>query len=157
MDPIRFVEDHGVVLAAARGPVPSLAEEIASGPIRGSWWGHARAQEIFRMLGVVHDSPDVLMCRLVDGKRTFVHRRLWAALLRLRPGPYPPLDRVSEEHTPSGKHVTHSAPWPSWLPEGVEAEARRLSEDEARAALGRVAAVLATRGPARRPRKPSSR
>ncbi len=35
---LAFVKRHGVVLHAARGPVPSLAEAIAGGPIRGSWW-----------------------------------------------------------------------------------------------------------------------
>ncbi|HEX9577197.1 MAG TPA: hypothetical protein VF993_05555 [Myxococcales bacterium] len=138
MNPLRFVEERGIVLAAARGPVPSLAQEIAGEPIRGSWWGHPRGQEIFRALGEVHDSPDVLMCKLVEGKRTFVHRRLWPALARLHPGPFPPLDRITEEHTPSGKHVTHSTPWPRWLPAAVQDEARRLSEDEARAALGPI-------------------
>jgi hypothetical protein len=151
MNPLRFVEEHGIVLAAGRGPAPSLAEEIAGEPIRGSWWGHPRGRDIFRALGEVHDSPDVLMCRLVEGKRTFVHKRLWPALARLQPGPYPPLDRVTEEHTPSGKHVTHSKPWPAWLPAAVLKEARRLSEDEARAAL--VPIDLAEAKPAKRRKK----
>jgi hypothetical protein len=138
MNALRFVEEHGIVLAAGRGPVPSLAQEIAGAPIRGSWWGHPRSHDIFRALGEVHDSPAVLTCRLVQGKRTFVHKRLWPALARLKPGPFPPLDRVTEEHTPSGKHVTHSEPWPRWLPHGVLPAARRLSEEEARAALGKV-------------------
>jgi len=34
---VEFVKRHGVVLQAARGPAPSLAEAIAGGPIRGSW------------------------------------------------------------------------------------------------------------------------
>jgi hypothetical protein len=143
MNPLRFVEEHGIVLASARGPAPSLAEEIAGEPIRGIWWGHPRGHDIFRALSEVDSSGEVLMCRLVEGKRTFVHRRLWPALLRLQPGRFPPLDRVSEEHTPSGKHVSHAAPWPSWLPAEVHAEARRLSEEEARAALGSGAIYLA--------------
>ena len=47
-DPVGFVEQHGVVLAAARGPVPSVAEAIAGEPIRGSWWGHEKGSQIFR-------------------------------------------------------------------------------------------------------------
>jgi hypothetical protein len=154
MNPVRFVEEHGIVLAAARGPVPSLAQEIAGEPIRGSWWGHPRGQEIFRALGEVHDSPDVLMCKLIGGKRTFVHRRLWPALARLHPGPFTALDRITEEHTPSGKHVTHTKPWPGWLPAAVLNEARRLSEDEARAALGPIELAPAkTKRKAKRPSK----
>src|ERR1700682_5724740 len=43
-----FVERHGIVLQAARGPVPSLAEHVAGGPIRGSWWGHPKGKDIYR-------------------------------------------------------------------------------------------------------------
>ena len=80
---LAFVKRHGVVLQAARGPVPSLAEAIAGGPIRGSWWGHPKGHEIFRVAEAVSASPDVLVCKLVDGKVTYVHRRLWPALVRL--------------------------------------------------------------------------
>src|SRR5262249_6428648 len=78
---LAFVERHGVVLQAARGPVPSLAEAVAGGPIRGSWWGHPRGHEIFRAAEAVTESPDVLVCKLVDGKGTYGHRRLWGAPL----------------------------------------------------------------------------
>src|SRR6267378_3690441 len=36
---LAFVERHGIVLQAARGPLPNLAETIAGRAIRGSWWG----------------------------------------------------------------------------------------------------------------------
>ena len=55
-----FVRRHGVVLQAARGPVPSLAEAVAGGPIRGSWWGHPKGHEIFRVADAVSQSDDVL-------------------------------------------------------------------------------------------------
>src|SRR5262249_60565142 len=74
---LAFVRRHGIVLQAARGPVPSLAEAIAGGPIRGSWWGHPRGQAIFAASTAVADHADVLVCRLVGGKGTYVHRRLW--------------------------------------------------------------------------------
>jgi len=50
LDPLRFVEEHGVVLASARGPVPSVAEAVAGTPIRGSWWAHPRGKQIFAAL-----------------------------------------------------------------------------------------------------------
>src|SRR5258707_4826706 len=84
-DPLEFMARHGVVLASAKGPVPNLAEAIAGEPIRGSWWSHRKGSEIFLGLGVVGDSPDVLCFRLVEGKVTFVHRRLRPALVRLSP------------------------------------------------------------------------
>src|SRR5262245_14425738 len=65
---VAFVERHGVVLQAARGPVPSLAEAIAGGAIRGSWWSHPKGKEIFHAATAVTESPDVLVCKLLEGK-----------------------------------------------------------------------------------------
>src|ERR1700712_5513143 len=82
-DVLEFVERHGIVLASAKGPVPNIADSIAGETIRGSWWGHAKGAEIFAALNAVADSDDVLCFRLVERKVTFVHRRLWPALVRL--------------------------------------------------------------------------
>lgn len=133
---LRFVERHGVVLEAARGPAPSLAVEVAGGPIRGSWWGHEKGHAIFAVCSRVRESPDVLVCKLVDGKVTFVHRRLWAALVRLADEIGPErLEEVRSVHTDSGKHVTVRRPFPEWVPDEVLRVAKTLSAEEARAAL----------------------
>jgi hypothetical protein len=76
---LAFVCTHGLVLESGTGPVPSLAAAIAGEPIRGSWWAHARGREVFAITRAIRDSPDVLVCRLIDGKITYVHRRLWPA------------------------------------------------------------------------------
>jgi hypothetical protein len=68
---LAFVERHGIVLQAARGPLPNLAEAIVGGPIRGSWWDHPKGKEIFRAVKAISDSPDVLLCKLVEGKITY--------------------------------------------------------------------------------------
>lgn len=134
---LRFVEKHGVVLMSARGPAPSLAQAVAGGPIRGSWWAHPRGKEIFQACSALAASPDVLTCRLVDGKVTFVHRRLWPALVRLAGRlPRERLSAVREEHTPQGKHRTVETPYPRWVPGGVLEAGRRLDEDAAEAAIG---------------------
>jgi hypothetical protein len=78
---LEFVEQHGVVLASARGPIPSLAAEVAGELIVGSWWSHPKAQVIFETLSAIDDDVDVRCFKLVDGKVTFVHRQLWPALL----------------------------------------------------------------------------
>jgi hypothetical protein len=80
---LAYIRKHGVVLMAARGAVPSLAEAIAGAPFRGSWWSHPQSRPMFRVFETVRASPEVLTCRLVGGKVTFVHRRLWPALARL--------------------------------------------------------------------------
>jgi hypothetical protein len=129
---LNFVEKHGIVLQAARGPVPSLAEAIAGGPIRGSWWGHPKGKEIFRAAAAVVASGDVLVCKLVEGKITYVHRRLWPALVRLASGfSKAQLAKVEEEHTPSGAHKSKLRAFPVWVPPEVMKAARRLSEQEA--------------------------
>jgi hypothetical protein len=56
---LAFVRRHGVVLEAAAGPVPCLAEAIAGAPVRGSWWSHPRSHEIFALTRVVRDSDAV--------------------------------------------------------------------------------------------------
>lgn len=58
-----------------------LAAMIAGEPIRGSWWAHPRSHEIFRTSCQLEDHNDVLVVKLIDGKVTFVHRKLWPALL----------------------------------------------------------------------------
>src|SRR5256885_14972232 len=83
---LAFIKRHGVVLQSARGPVPSLAEAIAGGPIRGSWWGHPKGRLIFSATQAVCERPDIFGGKVVDGKITFVHRRLWAALAKLSSG-----------------------------------------------------------------------
>ena len=110
---------------------------MAGGPIAGTWWAHAHGKEIFAALNVVADSPDVRCFKLVGGKVTFVHRRLWPALVRL--GDELGADRLAEvrqEHTPSGKHANTINPFPSWVPAEVKRAAAALSVEEARAALG---------------------
>ncbi len=149
-----FVERHGIVLMAARGPVPSLAEAIAGGPIRGSWWGHAKAHEMFRVFEAVSDSERVLVCRLVDSKVTFVHRRLWPALVRLADRlPKDGLAAVREEHTARGKHRVVVTPFPKWVPGDVRERAAGLGVADAESEFGHDLMAKITRpGPGRRRR-----
>jgi hypothetical protein len=134
---LALVRRHGVVLEGARGPVPNLAEAVARGRIHGSWWGHAKGQEIFRLTRAVRDSGDVLVCRLVDHKVTYVHCRLWPALVRLaRAFARADLAALREIHTSGGRHELREVPFPRWVPPAVRRQARKLTESEARAALG---------------------
>jgi hypothetical protein len=134
---ISFIKEHGVVLASAKGPVPRLAEAIVKEPIKGSWWAHPQSRQVFVILQAVADCEDVLVCRLMKGKVTFVHRRLWPALARVaKRFPAAHIAQVHEEHTISGRHVTREVPFPKWVPARVKAQARAMSEKEALDALG---------------------
>ena len=131
-----FVRKHGVVLMSARGPVPNLAQAIAGEPIRGSWWGHPKSHHMYALFEAVRDSRQVLVCRLVGGKVTFVHRDRWPALVRLAAGlPKRGLAALREEHTAKGSHRTVLTPFPRWVPRQVLARAKRLSVAQAAASL----------------------
>ncbi len=105
--------------------------------MRGSWWGHAKSHEIFWLTRAVRASRDVLVCRVVGGKVTYVHRRLWPALVRLAQRfPRGHLGAVHERHTARGRHQVRTVPFPRWVPAVVHQAARRLSEAEAERALG---------------------
>ena len=79
------------------------------------------------------------MGRLVDGKVTYVHRRLWPALVRLahrfRPDA---LAKVWSEHTPSGAHARRRIAYPEWVPAEVLGQAERISQEDAERQLAAV-------------------
>jgi hypothetical protein len=135
---VKFVEKHGVVLASAKGPVPNVAEAVAAEPIVGSWWAHKKGKAIFAALCEIDDSPDVRCFKLVDGKVTFVHRKMWPALVRLgNEGVLAAeqLSSVQQEHMPTGEHRNIVTPFPDWVDEGTAAAAGKLASDKARAQL----------------------
>ena len=64
------------------------------------------------------------MCKLVLGKTTLIHRRLWPALIALagtkrNRG----LDRVHQQHQPAGEHRNVIETWPEWLPAAAHQKA----------------------------------
>ena len=133
---LRFVEQHGLVLESARGPVPSVASAVVGGPIRGSWWGHERGREIYAVCRHIGESEDVLVCKLVEGKVTYVHRRLWPAFVRLAEEIGPErLEAVRSVHTETGEHRSVRTPFPEWVPADVLRAGRELSAQAARAQL----------------------
>jgi len=147
---LAFVQKHGIVLQAARGPVPSFAEYVAGGPIKGSWWAHAKAHQIYELASAVSEDPDVLVCKLVGGKVTYVHRRLWPALVKLAARfDQSELARIANEHTQTGAHRSVSTPFSKWLPKAAERQAKAISVAEAE----RLLAPILTPAEPRRKRK----
>jgi hypothetical protein len=134
---LAFVREHGVVLVSARGPVPTLTHAIAGEVVKGSWWGHPQGKRIFAVLSEVSDAHEVLVCRLVDGKLTLVHRRLWPALAAAASAFVPSrLARVTQVHTAGGRHENHETPFPDWLPLEAALDAGALTVADALSALG---------------------
>lgn len=135
---VNYVKKHGIVLESADGPVPSLAQAVAGGRIRGSWWGHPKGHEIFALTRKLRNSKEILVCRLVDGKVTYVHRRLWPAVVRLADRfASNRLAAIREIHTPTGRHRLEETPYPLWVAEAVRKAAKSMSEAEAMDALGK--------------------
>ena len=131
-----LVEEHGMLLQAARGPIPNLPSLVVGEPITGSWWGHPDHDEIFRVLNEAMSSDQVVRLKLVDGKVTLVHRRIWPALVRLADQlGASRLAALHQEHTSSGAHRSTSTPFPDWVPADVMAEGGSLRYEDAIAQL----------------------
>ncbi len=63
--------------------LPSVASLIAGEPVSGSWWSHPSGQKIFATLGQLEDHRDVMFSKLISGKVTLVHRKLWPEIVAI--------------------------------------------------------------------------
>jgi hypothetical protein len=131
-----LLEAQGLLLESAQGPIPNVAQLVAGERIAGSWWGHPAHQEIFEAINELADSADVARMRLVNGKVTLVHRRLWPALVRLAARfDATALLVVGQEHTATGAHRATRSPLVDWVSSDVVDAAARLSAADATAML----------------------
>jgi hypothetical protein len=131
-----WMRGQGVVLQSARGPVPNVAQFIAGEPIRGSWWGHPAGKEIYAILSLLDDSPDVVSTRLINHKVTLLHRRVWPSVVRVSDHlGVARLSAIHSEHTASGAHHSFEVEYPLWVPEESLRDAASLSLEEAFALL----------------------
>ena len=128
--------ERGMLLESAHGPLPSVAELVAGERVRGSWWGHPASHRIFMAINTLADSPDVVRTRLVNGKVTLVHRRVWCAVVRVADHfPIGRLAAIREEHTATGAHRVAEVDFPGWVPHDVLRAGHALSEEAAFAVL----------------------
>jgi hypothetical protein len=72
--------ERGLLLTQDRS-LPNVVAIVTGETLRGSWWAHPRCHEIFGCLSFIAAHPDVMVTKLIEGKVTFVHRRLWQAVL----------------------------------------------------------------------------
>lgn len=127
-----FVQQQGIVLVSAKGPVPRLTEAIIGEPIKGSWWAHPQSHHLFTVLEAVTASEQILVCRLINRKLTLVHRRLWPSLVRIAAHFSPEqLAQVREQHLPSGRHASHETAFPDWVAVEVWEQAGQIEESAA--------------------------
>lgn len=62
---------------------PSITSLVSGDAIRGPWWSHPQAKEVYRLSCDLRSHPDVLMIKLISGKVTAIHRPLWPAILAI--------------------------------------------------------------------------
>jgi hypothetical protein len=133
---LEWIADQGIVLQSARGPVPNVAQFIAGEPIPGSWWGHRAGKEIYAVLSLLDESPDLVSTRLINHKITLVHARVWPSVVRASEllG-VSRLAAIHTEHTAGGAHRSFDVDYPQWVTAATLLAADGLSLDEALANL----------------------
>lgn len=63
--------------------VANVVTLLTGEAVSGSWWSHPKGRLIFAVLSDLSEHPDVLFSKLLNGKVTLVHRKLWPAFLCL--------------------------------------------------------------------------
>lgn len=109
--------EHFGLLLEADVQLPNLASIVAGETVRGSWWGHTQGHAIYHVAEELYEHPDVVVVKLISGKLTYIHRRLWPAFLSISTAQEPwqlhnlpatartLLDRVSKEHVLRTDHL----------------------------------------------------
>ena len=124
----RKLKDIGLLLLTDAN-LRSVAGLVAGEPVRGSWWGHARGQEIFEVSEKLADHPDVTSVKLVKNKVTFVHRRLWRALVAVGISRADwQLERLSRAALSFLERVEREGPVRSDRVKGVRGGSRKVGE-----------------------------
>ena len=140
MNLLDAIAEHGLLLLQDK-QLSNVVTLMTGERLRGSWWSHPKANDIFRALRALPEDQ-VLETKLVAGKVTFIHRRLWPDFLAIAAG-----EREYEVHTESGRHEKRREPWSAWAkrmnvrPTRDVATARRRLE-QAVIAIGGSAKLL---------------
>lgn len=62
---------------------PSITGLMVGEPIKGSWWAHPMSNEIYLLSQRLIHHSDVIFMKLLSGKTSYVHRRLWPELIAI--------------------------------------------------------------------------
>lgn len=71
---------HGLLLKQDK-VLPSVVGLVTGEALAASWWSHPQAKEIFDLLQALSERSEILETKLIGGKVTYVHERLWPAWL----------------------------------------------------------------------------
>lgn len=81
-DVLEYLGKVGVLLETDR-IFPSLTAMVVQEPIKGSWWSHPMANEIYVLSRQLVHHSDSICVKLLSGKTTYVHRNWWPELLAI--------------------------------------------------------------------------
>ena len=81
-DIVDYLGRLGVLLETDRA-FPSITGIMVREPIKGSWWAHPMANEIYLLSQRLIQHPDTIFLKLLSGKTTYLHRRLWPELVAI--------------------------------------------------------------------------
>jgi len=81
-DVLDYLGRLGVLLEADRN-FPSITGIMVREPIKGSWWSHPMANELYLLSQRLVQHSDTIFLKLLSGKTTYVHRRLWPELIAI--------------------------------------------------------------------------
>ena len=81
-DVLDYLRKLGVLLETDR-TFPSITGIMVREPIKGSWWSHPMANDIYMLSQRLAHHSDTIFLKLLSGKTTFVHRRLWPELIAI--------------------------------------------------------------------------
>ncbi|HKF44270.1 MAG TPA: hypothetical protein VKG01_14300 [Thermoanaerobaculia bacterium] len=77
--PLDVLANLGLLLVQDK-TLPNVVTIVTGDRVAGSWWSHPKGRLVFAVVSRLEDHPDVVFTKLVNGKVTLVHRRLWPAL-----------------------------------------------------------------------------
>jgi len=63
--------------------LPSVCSIVTGERMRRSWWSHPLAHAIFSVNEQLDDHKDILVTKLISGKVTFLHRKLWSRIFTI--------------------------------------------------------------------------
>jgi hypothetical protein len=139
---LEFVQGNKIVTESARAAVPAVVRFMVAHDYSGNWWSLPNSSLIYNALQAVKESSELLVCRLVEGKVSYVHRECWAPLSVLQDYlPHEALAKVQEVHLPSGRHTTSALLLSEWMPADVRKEAAGMTTADA---VDRLEAMLPT-------------
>jgi len=84
---LEWVRKAGLVTLSPVDGLESVVGYVVGANPPKRWWSHPKGTEIYNLFANLSAHRSIAVTKLVEGKVTLVHRRLWPALVRLGQDP----------------------------------------------------------------------